>query len=89
MPRNSPSIYPLCILQPQLSKYRLLVTPVVAFLSDTDTLGSLIPCEGEVDAIFEHPLEAVLDPALSLTLPLSEKGSEDWPYEDDTYVSIF
>ena len=86
LPRESSAIHILCILQPQLSKYGLLVTPVVAFLSDVRLLDSLTPCEGEVDAIFEHPLKALLDPSLSLTLPLSKKGSEDWPYDDDVYV---
>ena len=68
--------------------FGLLVTPVIAFLSDPSILESLSPNEGEVDAIFEHPLRAILDPTLVKDLKLAEKGSEDWPYEEDVYVSI-
>jgi hypothetical protein len=34
------------------------VTPVVALLSDLSVLETLVPNEGEVDDIFDHPLEA-------------------------------
>ncbi|KAI5119117.1 hypothetical protein M0805_007863 [Coniferiporia weirii] len=85
LPRGSPSMHVLCVLRPFLSQYRLLVTPVVALLTDLELLTSLTPCEGEVDAIFEHPLEAILDPSLAAGLPLVEKKSENWPYEDELY----
>ena len=65
------------------------MTPVVAFLMDLSLLENLTPCEGEVDAIFEHPLEAILDPSLASDLPLVEKGGENWPYETDLHVTCF
>ena len=51
---------------------------------------SLVPSPEEVGAIFDIPLEYCLtaewpgDQSL-----LSKKGSEDWPYEDEYYVSIY
>ena len=77
----------MCLLRPSLSKYRLIVTPVVAFLSDLSVLESLTPCEGEVDKIFDHPLEAVLDPSLAKGLQLAEEGGENWPYPEELYVT--
>jgi len=83
LPRNSHHVHTLCLLRPFLSLHGLVVTPIVAFSTDLGPLENLTPCEGEVDAIFQHPLEALLDPKLSSTLPLVPKGSENWPYEDD------
>ncbi|EJD06649.1 uncharacterized protein FOMMEDRAFT_25875 [Fomitiporia mediterranea MF3/22] len=87
LPLHSSSIHALCILRPWLSKYRLLVTPVVTLLSDLSVLDTLVPSDGEVEAIFEHPLEAVLDPELVLArnLWLAETGGEHWPYEEELY----
>ncbi|KAH8117777.1 hypothetical protein DFH11DRAFT_1740887 [Phellopilus nigrolimitatus] len=85
LPQNLASVYVLCVLRPFISQYRLIVTPVVAFLTDLSILDTLTPCEDEVDAIFEHPLEAVLDPSLAIDMPLVEKGSDNWPYDDDLH----
>jgi coenzyme A diphosphatase NUDT7 len=45
-------------MPPFPSIYKLIVTPVVAILSDLSILESLKPNPGEVDDIFDHPLEA-------------------------------
>jgi hypothetical protein len=42
-----------------------------------------------VDRIFDHPLEAVLDPELSSSEPLSVQEGENWPYTTEFYVRIF
>ncbi|KAH7912325.1 NUDIX hydrolase domain-like protein [Hygrophoropsis aurantiaca] len=77
----------LCVLPPFLSASQLLVTPVVALLKDTSTLEQLKPSVTEVDHIFNHPLEALLDPTLVSEEPnLTEKGSENWPYEADYHT---
>ena len=65
------------------------MTPVIALLTDLSILDVLEPNEGEVDAIFEHPLEAILDPSHVNGLLLAEKGSEDWPYEEELYVRLY
>ncbi|KAF9223605.1 hypothetical protein BS17DRAFT_753464 [Gyrodon lividus] len=83
LPINSPYVRTLCILQPFLSQSQLLVTPVVAFLTNPTVLDTLKPCVGEVDHIFNHPLEAVLDPPFSGKEALVPRGSEDWPYAEE------
>ena len=50
-----------------------------------DVLNDLKASEDEVDDIFSHPLEAILDPSISSKEPLSAVGSEHWPYEDSEY----
>jgi hypothetical protein len=45
-------------MPPFPSLYRIIVTPVVAILSNLSVLDSLKPNPGEVDDIFDHPLEA-------------------------------
>ncbi|KAG8834824.1 hypothetical protein FRC17_006932 [Serendipita sp. 399] len=84
---SSSSIHLIAQLPPFLSQWKLLVTPVVVYVDDATCIDNLKPGVGEVDRIFSYPLEAVLDPSLVLTLnePLSEKGSEDWPYEEDLH----
>ena len=64
----------------------MLVTPVVSLLTDLTVLETLKPAEGEVDLIFDHPLEALLDPCLSASEPLVGLNSELWPSEDEFYV---
>ncbi|KIJ11989.1 hypothetical protein PAXINDRAFT_118517 [Paxillus involutus ATCC 200175] len=83
LPLNSPYIHTLGTLQPFLSQSQLLVTPVIVFLTNLAVLDTLKPCVGEVDHIFNHPLEAVLDPPLSGKEPLVPRGSEDWPYAEE------
>ncbi|OJT05840.1 hypothetical protein TRAPUB_3295 [Trametes pubescens] len=65
---------------------KLLVTPVVALLTEPSIIESFVPCPGEVERIFNHPLEAILDLSLASKEELSPKGSPDWPYEEDLYV---
>jgi coenzyme A diphosphatase NUDT7 len=62
------------------------VTPVVALLSDLSALNELKPGEGEVSEIFDHPLEAILDPTLAKNEPLVPRGSEHWPYDAEYQV---
>lgn len=67
------------------------MTPVIAFLDDVSVLEELRAEPGEVARIFDHPLEALLDPELLLLRDSEEKlvplGSEDWPYETELHVS--
>lgn len=87
LPLGSPDIHTLCTLQPFLSHSQLIVTPVVALLTNPAILCTLKPCVGEVDHIFNHPLEAILDPSLSEKEPLVPSGSEHWPYPEEFHVS--
>ncbi|KAF4623694.1 hypothetical protein D9613_001434 [Agrocybe pediades] len=83
LPRQSSQIHTLGILDLQ-PFHKLVVTPVVAILTDNAILDHLKHNEGEVDKIFSYPLEGFLDPALSAqTDELVEKGSKDWPYPED------
>jgi len=88
LPRDSPCIFTLGLMEPAISLHRILVTPVVAFLSKPEVISTLKAAEGEVAHIFSHPLEAIIDPNLSNEEPLVPIGSEDWPYETETYVSL-
>lgn len=81
LPLNSPHIYTLCLLRPFLSSSKLFVTPVVAFLTDLSILDNLRANPTEVDCIFSHPLEAILDPTIARKEALVPIGSEHWPYE--------
>ncbi|KAI6042467.1 NUDIX hydrolase domain-like protein [Pisolithus marmoratus] len=83
LPLDCTHVHKLCVLQPFLSASGLLVTPVVALLTDVGLLADLTPCVGEVDRIFSHSLEAILDPHLAGNEPLVAKGSEHWPYSQD------
>lgn len=83
LPLNCAHVHKLCVLQPFLSASKLVVTPVVALLTDVGLLADLTPCVGEVDRIFSHPLEAILDPQLAGNEPLVAKGTEHWPYSQD------
>ena len=76
----------MCTLRPYISSAKLLVTPVVALLTDNSVLEHLTPSPGEVDRIFDHPLEAILDPSFASKENLAPKGSEDWIYEEELYV---
>ncbi|KAJ2926901.1 hypothetical protein H1R20_g10185, partial [Candolleomyces eurysporus] len=85
LPLNCPDIHVLGLLDPQISLYRIGVAPVVALLTKPDILRSLKAAEDEVDRIFSHPLEAILDPSIAKKEKLVDIGSEDWPYQDDFY----
>ncbi|KAI0788024.1 NUDIX hydrolase domain-like protein [Fomes fomentarius] len=87
LPRHYPHVYTVCTLRPYIASSKLLVTPVVALLTDLSVLESLVPSEGEVDRIFDHPLEAILDPSLASKEHLALKGSEDWIYKEDYHCT--
>ena len=87
-------IHPLSIFRPFVSLYGLLVSPVVCFLSDASIIDDLVASESEVERIFEHPLEAIINPKILeediandvSQMLLAEKGSDDWPYADELHV---
>ncbi len=64
----------------------MVVTPVVAYLDDVSVLEELRAAPGEVSRIFDHPLEALLDPGLAREEGLVPLGSDDWPYEAELHV---
>jgi coenzyme A diphosphatase NUDT7 len=82
LPWNCPHVHLLCLLDPFISLHGLVVTPVVALLSDLSILDHLVASEQEVAHIFSHPLEAMLDPGLLEQESLVKPGTEDWPYPD-------
>ncbi|KAF7978832.1 hypothetical protein HWV62_44627 [Athelia sp. TMB] len=88
LPRNCPHVHIICALGPFVSKYKILVTPIVAFLTDLSVLDNLTASEAEVDRIFSHSLEAILDPSLASSEPdLVPMSSGDWPYDDEYHNS--
>ncbi|KIJ52653.1 hypothetical protein M422DRAFT_223313 [Sphaerobolus stellatus SS14] len=87
LPTNLKGLHFLCYIRPFISLYRILVTPIVMLLTDLSVLDRLEPSVEEVDHIFDHPLEAILDPNLVANYPLAEKGSELWPYETEFYAT--
>ena len=88
LPLNCASIFTIGALEPFLSLHGLIVTPVLAFLADSSVLNDLVAAEGEVAHIFNHPLEAILDPSLVKNEPLVPIGSEHWFYDTELYVCI-
>lgn len=82
-------IYTLGRLEPFISLHRIFVTPIIAFLAQSEIIKSLKASEGEVSHIFSHPLEAILDPTLVNREILVAIGSDDWPYQSDVYVRDF
>jgi hypothetical protein len=90
LPSNHPDIHTVTLLRPFIAWTRslVLVTPVVALLTDLNILNKLTPCEGEVDLIFTHPLAAMLDPSLGAPEPLVPLNSEHWPSDVEFYVSF-
>ncbi|KAG6894803.1 hypothetical protein C0992_004588, partial [Termitomyces sp. T32_za158] len=81
LPLNSPDIFTVAVLEPAISLYKIVVTPVVSILTRPSLLKELKAEESEVFCIFTHPLQAVLDPALAISEQLVDIGSENWPYE--------
>ncbi|KAI0249909.1 NUDIX hydrolase domain-like protein [Lactifluus subvellereus] len=84
-PLRSPHVHTLCTLDPFVSRNDLVVTPVVALLDGVSVLEGLCAAPGEVAHIFDHPLEALLDPELARSEALVLLGSEDWPYEAELH----
>ncbi|KAH9955802.1 hypothetical protein BGW80DRAFT_1466773 [Lactifluus volemus] len=85
LPLYSPHVHTLCTLDPFVSRYMVVVTPVVAFLDDLSVLEELRAAPGEVAHIFDHPLEALLDLELVRKEELVLLGSEHWPYEEELH----
>ncbi|EKM51217.1 uncharacterized protein PHACADRAFT_213085 [Phanerochaete carnosa HHB-10118-sp] len=87
LPLDHPNVHTLCFLRPFIAWTRsfVLVTPVVALLTDPSVLSKLRPAEAEVDLIFDHPLFALLDPSTSKSEPLVALNSELWPSSDPCY----
>jgi peroxisomal coenzyme A diphosphatase NUDT7 len=61
---------------------------VIVFLTNLSVLDNLKASEAEVEHLFDHPLEAVLDPLLASKELLVAVGSEDWPYDVEYHVSL-
>lgn len=87
LPLNDARIYPLTTFLPFLSKYGLIVHSHVVFVSDYSIIEGLRASEDEVDRIWEVPLDMFLRGEGLAEEGLSEKGSEDWLYEDERYNS--
>ncbi|KAI9512963.1 NUDIX hydrolase domain-like protein [Russula earlei] len=85
LPLRSPHVHTLCTLEPFVSQRRLLVTPVIALLDDVSVLEELRAAPREVARIFDHPLEALLEPELARREELAALGGEDWPYETELH----
>ncbi|KAF9000639.1 NUDIX hydrolase domain-like protein [Cyathus striatus] len=83
LPRGAHNIYTLGSLEPFISLHKLIVTPVVAFLTRPEILNELKASEGEVSRIFNHPLNALLEPSISQSESLVQIGSDDWPYSNE------
>ncbi|KAF9010051.1 NUDIX hydrolase domain-like protein [Cyathus striatus] len=82
LPLDCPYIHTLGVLGPHIF-HKLLVSPVVAILTQSSVLEGLKASEEEVDCIFTHPLKAILQPDLAKSEPLVPTGSSDWPFEED------
>ncbi|KAF7360165.1 Nudix hydrolase domain-containing protein [Mycena venus] len=85
LPLQSPDIHLLGTLRPFISLHKLVVTPVVALLTDPSIISTLQASEDEVAQIFSHPLEAILDPTLARKEPLVSSGTEDWIYDTELH----
>ncbi|KAH9945473.1 NUDIX hydrolase domain-like protein [Epithele typhae] len=85
LPRHFPHAHTICTLRQFVASTKLLVTPVIALLSDLSVLETLKPSPGEVDRIFDHPLEAMLDPTLAAKEKLAPIGSDDWIYPEELH----
>ncbi|KAK7454493.1 hypothetical protein VKT23_011247 [Stygiomarasmius scandens] len=84
LPRHCPNVHLLGALQPYTTLMGFRVSSVVAFLSDNSILDRLKPNPAEVDRIFEHPLEGILDPQIVKVDEVSTKP-DDWPYEQELF----
>ncbi|CAA7267748.1 unnamed protein product [Cyclocybe aegerita] len=60
--------------------HKLIVTPVVALVTDSTLVERLVAATGEVDHIFSHPLEAMVDPELAEELEELVPRGEHWPH---------
>ncbi|KAG5636083.1 hypothetical protein H0H81_009161 [Sphagnurus paluster] len=85
LPLNSPDVHTVVLLEPSISIYKIVVTPVVAVLTRPSLLQELKAELNEVACIFTHPLRAILDPKVIKDQPLAEQGTEDWPYPEELH----
>ncbi|KAJ7099973.1 NUDIX hydrolase domain-like protein [Mycena belliarum] len=85
LPLDSLKIHTLATLPPFVSLYKLVVTPVIALLTDASIISTLKAAEDEVAHIFSHPLEAILDPSIAQKEALASHGTEDWIYDTDLH----
>ena len=83
---KSPRLRTVTTLPPFISLKKLIVTPTVGLLTDPSVLDTLVPCEDEVDLIFDHPVEAFLDPTIVAGESLSPMGSEQWRWNSVFHV---
>lgn len=83
---KSPHLRTVTTLPPFISARKLIVTPIVGLLTDPSVLNTLVPCQHEVDLIFDHPVKAFLDPTIVAGETLAPKGSERWVWESELYV---
>ena len=83
---KSPHLRTVTTLPPFVSAKGLIVTPTVALLTDPSVLNTLVPCQDEVDLIFDHPLKAFLDPTIVAKENLAPMGSEQWVWESEVHV---
>ncbi|KAJ7634545.1 NUDIX hydrolase domain-like protein [Roridomyces roridus] len=85
LPLSSPHIHTVATLEPFISLHRLVVTPIIALLTDPTLISTLRASQDEVSLIFSHPLEAILDPSILLKETLAAAGTEDWIYETELH----
>ncbi|KAJ7436739.1 NUDIX hydrolase domain-like protein [Mycena latifolia] len=83
LPLDSPEIHTLAALQPFISLHKLVVTPVIALLTNPSIISTLKAAEDEVAHIFSHPLEAILDPPKAQKEALVPPDTEDWIYDTE------
>ncbi|KAI5454663.1 hypothetical protein NCC49_003554 [Naganishia albida] len=75
-------------LEPFLSKYKIIVFPVIYLISNMELVDSLSPAPDEVGAIWSIPLEYCLTAQWKDEYGvLAEKGGSDWPYADDEFYN--
>ena len=84
-----PHLRTVATLPPFISAKKLVVTPTIALLLDPSVLNTLIPGQGEVDLIFDHPVKAFLDPTVVAGEKLAPKGSEQWRWESELHVGQY
>ncbi|KAJ6614591.1 NUDIX hydrolase domain-like protein [Mycena sp. CBHHK59/15] len=83
LPLACPDIHTLATLPPFISLHKLVVTPIVAVLTNPSIIRTLSAAHTEVSRIFSHPLRAILEPTLAQNERLVPLGSEDWIYDTE------
>ena len=83
---RSPHLRTVVTLPPFISARKLIVTPTIGLLVDHSVLDTLVPCQDEVDLIFDHPVKGFLDPTIVAGECLAPMGSERWRWESEFHV---